>query len=66
MELNIGLLEILGDHIGEKVETLDLLEEKIIWVFKVLAHGLLQEIPGQTIKETILNLVQKKLCQKNF
>ena len=29
MELNIGLSEILGDHIGEKMALLDLLEELI-------------------------------------
>jgi hypothetical protein len=59
MELNIGLLEILGEVIGEKMETLDLLEELIISVLKLLAHGLFHEILGPKIKEIKLNLIWK-------
>jgi hypothetical protein len=42
MELNIGLLEILGEAIGVKVVILDLLGVLIILVLKAHVLGLLQ------------------------
>jgi hypothetical protein len=64
MELNIGSLEILGEAIGEKEETSDLLEELITLVLSQLALGLLHLILGQKILETKLNLNTRRLKPK--
>lgn len=58
-EINIGLLEILGEVIGVKMEISDSLEVLIILVLKPLAHGLFLEIPGARMKEIKLNLTYK-------
>ena len=55
MELNIGLSEILGDHIGEKMAHLNLSEELIIWEFKLIVLGLFQRTLGPMILEIRLN-----------
>ena len=52
---NIGLLEILGGHIGVKMAPLDLLEELIISTFKELARGLSQKTLGLMTLEMKLN-----------
>lgn len=59
MELNTGLSETLGDHIGEKMEISDLLEESIILVSSPHAHGLLPETLGPMTKETRLNFLKR-------
>ena len=46
MEPNIGLSETHGEVIGEKVETLDLLEVQITLVLSLLALGPLLLTPG--------------------
>jgi len=65
MELNIGLLEIHGEAIGDKEETSDLLEELITSVLNQLALGLLHLILGLKILEIKLNLKQRMPCLKN-
>ncbi len=66
MEPNIGLSEIHGVVIGDKEEILESLEELITLIFKVIAHGLYQEILGQKMKEIKLNLVYKILNLNSF
>jgi hypothetical protein len=54
-EKNIGLLETLGEAIGDKEETSDWQEVLITSVLKAHAHGPLQSIHGQETLETRLN-----------
>ena len=65
MGQNIGSLEILGEAIGEKEETSDLLEVRTILVSSQHAHGLLQLILGLMILETKPSQKKKIGCPKN-
>lgn len=66
MEPNIGSLETLGEAIGVKEETLDLLEELTTQVLNLLALGPLQLILGPKISEMKPNLILKTLNPRNF
>jgi len=64
-ELNIGLSETLGEAIGVKEETSDLLEELITLVSNLPALGLLQLTLGLRILEIKLSPTPKTLNQEN-
>ena len=57
-----GRFEILGEHIGEKMDTLELFEEKTILQLKMTAFGLHLRITGKTSFQQ--NLFQKSKKRK--
>jgi hypothetical protein len=64
MELNIGLSETLGAHIGEKTEPSDSSEEPIISILRETAHGPCQPIPGLKTSEMKPNCLLKMLSPR--